>query len=140
MPQQIQSTNKSLSQCRNKKIFLLELYPQTPSPSVVWGCGLWTRGPLRPPPSVVLQLWNVLVEVQGVGVGEGPPLGDLAAGQDLLHRHLHLLPTQGVLRRRRDTVSPRLRSGLSRWVCKGLSHSQGHTGVRGHLIRQPHRL
>lgn len=50
---------------------------------------------------IVLQFRNVLVEVQGSGVGKGPPLRHLSAGNHLFDCHFHLFAADGVLRRKR---------------------------------------
>lgn len=48
-------------------------------------------------PLEVVQLWNVVVEVDGVGVGKGTTLRDVQAGDGPFHCNLNLLARDGVL-------------------------------------------
>lgn len=55
--------------------------------------------------SEALQLGDVPVQVQGLGVREGPTLLHRLPGDDLLHGHLHFLAVEGVLRARGEKTN-----------------------------------
>lgn len=68
--------------------------------------GLWATEGVEAPAAgwlEVLQLRYVLVEIQRLRVGESTTLTHLLTCNHLLHRHLHLLPTDGVLHARAHT-------------------------------------
>lgn len=92
--------------------------------------GSWTSHATT---SIVLQLRNVLVEVQRSGVGKGPPLRHLPAGDHLLDGHLHLLAADGVLRGgRRGTSRTRTRTLADSLTGRGLFFSYGNVSGLQH--------
>ena len=80
--------------------------------------------------SKVLQLRDVPVQLQGLGIREGPSVLHRLPSDDLLHSHFHLLAVEGVLpvgsrqgSKQKDCLDPKRRDFRGSPAAKTL-HSQ----------------